>query len=378
MRVLIVSKAQVVGSYEPRLHEIAALGIDLTVIVPPRWQNQVLEVRNPEGYKLQILPCWLSGHNHFHFYGGNLGPLNYDLVFIDEEPWSLVTHQLLRRCVREKRPTVLFTWQNIFKTYPPPFAYFERYSLRNADAIVAGNNEAKEILLRKGFQKPVRVIPQFGTDPDFFRRLPVSRKRAELGISKDDFVIGYVGRLLEEKGIADLIHSLRTLPTDCILLLIGSGPFGSRTRQIVSDAGIVGRVRWIAQVPSLEIPEYMNALNVLVLPSRTASNWKEQFGRVLIEAMACELPVVGSSSGEIPNVIGNSEFVYPEGDVPALAGILRNLHDNPDCGLVMGRKGRERVLQQFTHKHVAAKMVEFFKTVLHCRNTANRSRVCSA
>ncbi len=375
MKVLIVSKAQVVGSYEPRLRELAALGIDLTVIVPPRWGKQRLEIANPEGYRLRVLPCRLSGHNHFHFYGGSVGPLDYDLVYLDEEPWSLVTYQFMRRCVREQKPTILYTWQNIFKKFPPPFSYFERYALEHADALIAGNKEAEEISIRKGFTKPIEVIPQFGTDPECFCRLPLSRKRDELGISKDSFVVGYVGRLLKEKGIADLVFAMRSLPSDCRLLLIGSGPFEAESRRIAREAGISDRIRWIAHVPSLEMPEYMNLLDVLVLPSRTASNWKEQFGRVLIEAMACEIPVVGSNSGEIPNVIGNPHFIHPEGDIEALARIVRSLHDNPDLRVEAGRKARDRVLRYFTHRHVAKRMLELFERVVDLRySTGQTSR----
>ena len=372
MKVLIVSKAQVVASYEPRLRELVALGIDLTLIVPPRWGKQRLEITNPEGYQLRVLPCRLSGHNHFHFYAGAIGQLDYDLVYLDEEPWSLVTYQFMRRCVRERKPAILYTWQNIFKKFPAPFSYFERYALANADALIAGNKEAEEISIRKGFTKRIEVIPQFGTDPEVFCKLELIRKREELGISKNTFVIGYVGRLLKEKGIADLLSSLRSLPADCHLLLIGSGPFEAQSRRIASGAGVSDRVTWIAHVPSLEMPEYMNALDVLVLPSRTASNWKEQFGRVLIEAMACEVPVVGSSSGEIPNVIGNPEFIFPEGNVEALARILRTLHDSPDVRAEAGRQGRDRVLRYFTQRHVAKQMAALFERVLEARSNVRR------
>src|SRR4051794_2694604 len=99
----------------------------------------------------------------------------------------------MRRCIKKQKPTILFTLQNIFKNYPPPFSYFERYVLANADALIAGNREAEEILVRKEFCRRIEVIPQFGTDPDFFRRLPSSNRRDKLGISNGSFVVGYVG-----------------------------------------------------------------------------------------------------------------------------------------------------------------------------------------
>ena len=71
-------------------------------------------------------------------------------------------------------------------------------------------------------------------------------------------------------------------------------------------------------MPSTEVPAVLRALDVLVLPSLTTPSWKEQFGRVLQEAMACAIPVVGSDSGEIPHVIGDAGLVTPEGDAAAL------------------------------------------------------------
>jgi glycosyltransferase involved in cell wall biosynthesis len=103
---------------------------------------------------------------------------------------------------------------------------------------------------------------------------------------------------------------------------------------------------------------------VLVLPSRTTSQWKEQFGRVLIEAMACETPVVGSSSAEIPRVIGGAGLVFPEGDVAALGHQLSVLYENPGTRAELGAKGRDRVLERFTHRQIAEDTAEFYRKVL--------------
>ncbi len=104
----------------------------------------------------------------------------------------------------------------------------------------------------------------------------------------------------------------------------------------------------------------MSGLDVLVLPSRTWSNWKEQFGRVLIEAMACEVPVVGSDSGEIPNVIGDAGLVFPEGDAPALAGCLQKLMDDTGLRVQLAECGLERVKANFTQAQIARRHLELY------------------
>ncbi len=97
----------------------------------------------------------------------------------------------------------------------------------------------------------------------------------------------------------------------------------------------------------------MNCFDCLVLPSLTRRNWKEQFGRVLIEAMACEVPVIGSSSGEIPRVIADAGMVFQEGDISDLAKRIEMLLCDKELRASLGRKGRERVLARYTQKKVA-------------------------
>src|SRR5713226_6764752 len=359
----MISKALTVGAYHGKLREMARLGVDLTLIVPPRWSNQRLEIHDSKDYKIRVLPCLLSGHNHFRFYCSQIGPIDADLVHVDEEPWSLVTYQFMRACVKQQKPAIFFTWQNISKGYPPPFGYFERFSFRNARAAIAGNEEAREILRGRKFSKPVVVIPQFGVDPEFFRKRDASDLRRRLGLT-DKFAIGYVGRIVKEKGIADLIQALASLPERCVLVLMGDGEFRGGAEQLARRLGVAARIQWIPQVSSLDVPNYMNAFDVLVLPSRTTPQWKEQFGRVLVEAMACETPVVGSSSAEIPNVIGNAGLVFPEGDVVALGSQLRLLCETPDVGARLGEEGRRRVLEKFTHRRIAEDTVALYQHVL--------------
>ncbi|MCU1297260.1 MAG: glycosyl transferase group 1 [Acidobacteriaceae bacterium] len=356
----MVSKAHVVGAYHGKLREMARLGVDLTLIVPPDWGNQKLEIFHAEEYKIRVVPCLLSGYNHFHFYRELLGKINADLVHIDEEPWSLVTYQFMRLCVKQNKPAVFFTWQNIQKKYPPPFNFFERYTFRHVRAAIAGNEEARDILRTRHFSKPVMVIPQFGVDPEFFYKRDISDLKNKLELT-DKFVIGYMGRILEEKGIADLLRVLSSLPENCVLVLVGNGKFRIQAERLASELGVSSRTYWFPQISSFNVPEYMNLFDVLVLPSRTTWRWKEQFGRVLVEAMACETPVIGSSSGEIPNVIGDAGSVFPEGNVDALRQCLGHLYDSPGFAEEIGAKGRTRVLKNFVHRHIAEQTVRLYE-----------------
>jgi glycosyltransferase involved in cell wall biosynthesis len=120
-------------------------------------------------------------------------------------------------------------------------------------------------------------------------------------------------------------------------------------------------------VASLEAPRWLAALDCLVLPSRTTAHWKEQFGRVLIEAMACGVPVVGSSSGAIPTVIGDAGRVFPEGDFAALGRELTALSLDGALRSELGGRGRAWVLASYSQGRIVAETVAFYRKLLGLR-----------
>jgi glycosyltransferase involved in cell wall biosynthesis len=112
------------------------------------------------------------------------------------------------------------------------------------------------------------------------------------------------------------------------------------------------------------MPRLYPDLTALVVPSRTLPNWKEQFGRVIVEAMASGVPVIGARSGAIPDVIGDSGLLFPEGDVDALATHMARLLTDSALRAALAQKGRARVLAHFTHAQVAAQTVAFYRALL--------------
>jgi glycosyltransferase involved in cell wall biosynthesis len=200
------------------------------------------------------------------------------------------------------------------------------------------------------------VIPQFGVDPSLYGAAAPPTETLE---------IGYIGRLVPEKGIADLIEAACGLPGRWTIHLLGSGPDRARLQALAESIGVADRVLFAGQVPSSQVPARLSRLHALVLPSHTQPNWKEQFGRVLTEAMASGVPVVGSDSGEIPHVIGEAGLVYPERDVDALCAHLRSLSTDAALWKELARRGRERVLAHFTQAQVAAETVAVYRELLN-------------
>uniref|UniRef100_A0A7C2B1Z2 Glycosyltransferase family 4 protein n=1 Tax=Thermomicrobium roseum TaxID=500 RepID=A0A7C2B1Z2_THERO len=368
MRILIVSKALVNGVYQRKLEELARLpDVELLAVVPPFWhENRVgvlqLERRFVEGYQLVVEPMWFNGHHHVHFYPGlgkHIARFRPDILHIDEEPYNLVTAHAALLGRRYGARILFFTWQNLYRRYPPPFSWFEQLNYRLASAAVAGNHEAADVLRRKGFRGPLAVIPQFGVDPELFRPMTVARAAVP--------TIGFVGRLVPEKGADLLIRALAQLPGRVQLEIVGDGIERTRLELLATELGVRDRVLFRGGVPPALMPEALNRFDVLVVPSRTRRNWKEQFGRVIIEAMSCGVPVVGSSSGEIPHVIGDPSLVFPEDDVDALVRLLRNLLADPDRLRQLGEAGRRRVLAHYTQRRIAEQYYAVYQAMLAAR-----------
>lgn len=365
MRVLMLSKACITGAYQTKLSALAAMpGIDLTVVVPPYWQDErgrmELERLHTEGYAMIAAPPRWNGHFHLHYYPDLpqlLKRVEPDILHIDEEPYNLATFHAARTMHRldERAKIIFFAWQNILRRYPPPFPWMERFVFRLSVAAIAGSLEAKEILEAKGFEKEIAVIPQFGVPGTFS---PQRSARAN-----GDFIIGYAGRLVQEKGVHILLQAAAQLQGAWHLRILGSGPENESLQALASALGIAPRVEFLSWVDSRAMPHFYNSLDVLVVPSLTRPNWKEQFGRVLMEAMATGIPVVGSASGEIPFVVGDAGLIVPENDANALTRALNELKSQPVLREQLAQAGRTRALEKFSERQIVNETWEFYQSL---------------
>lgn len=361
MRVLMLSKACVVGSYQRKLEEMAAEpDVTLIAAVPPRWKDErgitPLERAHTEGYRLVVLPMALNGSFHLHFYptlGRLLRETRPDVVHIDEEPYNLATLQANVLARRLGARTLWFSWQNLRRTYPWPFSAIERYNLRRVDYAIVGNRAAAQVWREKGYKGPLAVIPQFGVDPEIFHPPP--------NRSGKSVHLAYVGRLVSEKGVDLVLEALMDVPGEWRLTILGSGPEEESLRALAQHDPLRERVRFRSLIPSVEMPDFYRSVDVLVLPSRSRPNWTEQFGRVLVEAMACGAAVIGSETGEIPHVVGDAGFTFPEGDSATLRTLITRLVEDGELRRELGRQGRTRVLENFTQRRVAAETVAVYR-----------------
>ena len=366
MKVLVIWKALVSEAYHKKLKELAKFkDIELTLVVPTKWHNTILEKKYCEEYKIIPRKVVLNGHNHLHWYPGLekvVRQIRPDIFHIEEEHYSLVTYQAIRLAKKYNIKRLFVSLQNIYKKYPFPFSWIEGYNLRNTDYAVAVSEEIKDVLVKKGFtNEKISIIP-YGIDPLLYRKMESTELRSRLRL--EAFTIGYIGRFVKEKGIFDLLKALSQIKSKFNLLMVGSGRLKYKIKAEGKRLGILERIRILDSFPSSQVPNYINCMDCLALPSRTTKKWKEQFGRVLIEAMSCEVPVVGSDSGEISNVIGDSGLIFKEGDINDLYSKLELLINDIDLRMELAKKGRQRVLNNFTQEKVARETYKIYQKMM--------------
>jgi glycosyltransferase involved in cell wall biosynthesis len=385
MRILVASHTYIVDLNCEKLRALAQLesGIEVTIVVPKRWrpggvQNKVIETRSRTEGTFRVLP--LS-----NFSQNNQGLLTFgtDIVKVlhsfrphiiqaEQGAKSFAYAELitLNRLLNLKAKNVFFTWWNLPYESKFPVSVLENYNLRHTDGVIAGNQDGVDILRDRGYRGSAIVLPQLGVDETLFTRAPQPELAAKLGIEPGEFVVGFVGRFVEEKGLLTLIEALAGLPEQrWKWLLLGRGPLRSTLEAKASELGLRDRLILIESVPHNEVPRYINLMNVLVLPSETtykfktltAAGWKEQFGHVLIEAMACGVPVIGSDSGEIPNVIEKTGLIFPEKEVAALRQCLQQVMEQPQLRETLGELGYQRAMQHYTNKALAQEQLAFYK-----------------
>lgn len=343
------------------------------LLVPDGWQEgaQWCDTQaEPSDSSLQVSVgrAVLKFHGSTFFYVSGLRKalkeFKPDVILLHEEPWSLCAAQVLayRRLYCPTARLVFKSWQNIYKRFPPPFSIIERLMLRAADAAITGNAEVLDVLTRKGLTKPAAIIP-LGVDETQFRPMSAGELRAELGAGEGQTLIGFVGRIDRQKGIHTLVESIAMLPAFVRLALIGNGSFASEARELTRRLEVSDRVTFVDAVNWSDVPRYMNALDILVLPSITTPSWKEQYGRVLVEAAACGTVAVGSDSGEIPRVVGDPRLVFHEGDAKALAATIQRLLDTPLLLLKLSQQVRERALRLYSCRVLAQQTLELCRSV---------------
>jgi glycosyltransferase involved in cell wall biosynthesis len=345
-RLLVISHPAVVNVNQEVYRELSRRGWGVTIVVPDRWRHEYSQAtvrpQALDGMESALRPTRvaLPGRVQRHIYLARCRALcaraDPHVAFVEAEPYSLSATQWGRALKRLHIPFGVQCYENIDRELPLPVRWLRSRVLRDA-AFVAARSESSARLARAwgargevGFVPP--AVPSWGSVP---------------AVSEHPFTVGYAGRLIERKGLIDLLEAVRKLDAPVEMLLIGNGEM---KEQLDGQPVPGSQLRVLDGLTHDQMVTGYTQLDVLVLPSHTTPTWKEQFGRVIVEALSCGVPVVGSDSGEIPWLIEltGGGLVFPEGDRDALAAALRKLREAPELRRELAASGRTAVERLFS------------------------------
>ena len=379
MRVLVLSHSYIMKPYRRKFALIAERpDVTLRVVVPARWYESFQEIvfQAEPDTPCEEFPCPIrfSGYGSRFYYRSGMKPhfrdFQPDIIHLEEEAWSLNALQTVRLkrkyCPNSRfifRTSLSIPTKQRFGILP---VWIERTVFRETDIAFPLSRNAGRILTKRGYTGEQVAFPN-GIDVRHFYKTDVHQLRDSLGLSTC-FVIGYVGRLLQMKGIETLLEALASLVSretrwSYKLLIVGQGEDKSDFEKMSEILGVSKQIVWIDAVPPEEVATYINCMDTLVLPSRTTPGWVEFFGRVLIEGMACEVPVIGSDSGEIPNVIDDAGLVFPEADADALAERIHQIAGDTRVKNELVARGLKRV-HNFTWETIAERTYRVYEELL--------------
>lgn len=346
-RVLVVSHPAVVSVNQEVYRELARRGWEITIVVPASWRHSYSDnpvIPHPlEGLHDSLRPTAVAfaGRPQRHLYLAACRALcrrvDPDVAFIEEEPFALASAQWASALGRAGVPFGVQIYENIDRRLPLPVKWMRSRVLARAAFVAARSQTAADLVRAWGAKGEVGIAPP---------AVPSWREAAHAQPERP-FTVGYAGRLVQSKGIFDLLDAVRRLAGQVELVLIGDGELRSRLEAQPIPGSTVRVVNGLAHD---QMPDGYAQMDVLVLPSHTTATWKEQFGRVIVEALWCGVPVVGSDSGEIPWLIGLTEggLVFPEGDAAALAERLAQLRADPSLRRRLAENGRAAVERLFS------------------------------
>jgi len=365
VRALILSHRYADPAERGKLQALTRMGVTLAVGVPDRWVSadgaQQSTPRGTDG-QLGIIPIPVRGG------GLTPGQLSWNakamrelvaefkpnLLQVEEEPWTQLAALALRLARKLGIPSTVSTGESVSRSHTIGERLRRDRSLRLATGVIGTTRLAMTLATKRRPTAPRLVLPQLG----------VALPPPNLRDPHPGLAIGFVGRLVPERGLDLLFRACVGLAGKWSMTVVGTGPSQEELEQLAQRLGIAARISWLGALPRQAVEEIWPKLDCVVLPSRTTERWVMTGGKAALQAMAHGVAVVGTDSGALPELVGEAGRIVPEEDVPALAAILQEFYaERSECER-LGSIGRRRVAEEFSDDAIARKLLTFWRTLV--------------
>lgn len=345
MKLVLYSKLAFYPIHWQALEEIVRrYDVEATVLAAPAPElpsvHEAHGAAEPSGgIEVRRMPAG-SRRDRVVWLAGRLRRIRPDAIWVQEEPIDPFLLEILALYRLRRRPRIVASvCENVF---PAPASRVERIARRalwpRLDALIAVASASVDGIRAAGMPRsvPAETLVAGGLAP------PAQVEPLELPFAAGDFVVGFSGRIVEEKGWRVLVEALSSLPEAFKLAVAGEGP-----DRAALEGALPGRVHAVGLLPKDELWAFYAALDCLAVPSLTTPRWKEQLGQTALDGLASGVPVVASASGGLPDAVGEAGIIVPEGDAEALADALKRLREDPALRERLAAAGRERFRREF-------------------------------
>jgi glycosyltransferase involved in cell wall biosynthesis len=351
--------------------------LEINLLVPDRWREIGKNIfpAEPPGRKIKfhIGKAVFHGYSHRYIFltklRGLIGSLKPDVIHAFCEPFSLLALEvlILKIIFSPGSRVIMRSSQNIaFKKYPYRFSFIyhliESFAFKNTDCIHIPNRDTSGVLRKKGYRGKIFLIP-YGRDGNVFKRTRAEDLKNSLNLNGR--VVGFAGRLAEEKGLEFLIEAVSDIENGFKLLIVGDGPLKKRLLDLCSDKGLGARVIFSGAVDHEKMPLYLSAMDIYVQPSVKTEVNEEKFGCAVIEAMACGCAVIVTDVGALPGVVGDSGIVVKERSSGDLKNVLNSLFKDKDRLSAMAGKSRQRFMKEYSQERTISGYLKMYGEALN-------------
>lgn len=361
MRAMLLARLYANPLDRGKLRALAGLGADLTVLVPDISNARDRSRFESEG-NLRIVPIPARGSleaaDEVEWSGRAIRrairEVRPELVQVEEEPWSAVARKAAREARRAGIPLLGFSRLPWPARLPTGASRRRRAVLDAVAAVAATSHLAADALRQERPALTIAVMPQSGVD------VPSAVVQRNDGTVN----VGFIGRLVPERGLDLVLPALTRLGGGWRLLVSGTGPEQIALEAQAERLGIAANITWLGAQPRAERLRLLQDLDLLVTTPRHSDGWQELVATPLMLAMAHGIPVIGSQHGVIPERLGAGGLLVPPDDVDAIADALMVLVRDQARRHELGLAARRRAQEEFSHHAVAQRSFALWQQVM--------------
>ncbi len=366
MKILVVSHSYIVSENQKNITELSK-HVNVQVVVPQYVDDVIQKKINAEpSPKIAIYKRLSLWGSQYFLLTWDMGMRHFapDIVHIEYDPWSIIFWQtILYKCLYARKAFIICTVKNnTYRVYPGFRGWLKfkmaRFFIRRVHHFIA-INKGVENIYHSIFHVPlsrIDILQHLGVDTKTFK----PRKQNS---SRDKITIGYCGRFDYEKGIWDLLEAAKNCyqHNDLCVKLLGHGELKEQLLQ--------KQYEWLdvlSPVPHKKVAEFMNDIDIFVMPSLISKDHEEHDAHALLEALACGVPSVGSDSGIITEVLeNNGGLIFEAGNVNDLQEKLMWLINDELLRETLSKNAMRTVNQQFSIERIADKKVSIYRKIIY-------------